>query len=85
MKRVTLYSKPQCVACNATKKKLDKHGVIYTILDAREHVAELKALGHLGAPVVMVHDEDDTLVDHWSGYRPDRTAGLAAMPTPTES
>lgn len=84
MKRIEVYSKPNCVACNATKKKLGKHGVIYDLLDAREHIDTLKALGHMSAPVVVVYDEGDTVVDHWDGYRPERVAGLAATPAPAD-
>ena len=85
MKRITVYSKPSCPQCTATKKKLAKHGVPFEELDAREHVPYLKSLGYRGAPVVMVSEGDDiTPVDHWSGYRPERVAALADTPAPAE-
>lgn len=71
---ITVYSKPACVQCNATYRALDKAGHEYTIVDismdaeARDHVM---SLGYLQAPVVIAGDE------HWSGFRPDRIAGLA--------
>lgn len=66
---ITLYTKPSCLQCIATKKALDKHGLEYELIDistdddAREYVQKL---GYLQAPVVEVGDE------HWSGYRPER-------------
>ncbi|WP_415880990.1 redoxin NrdH [Mycobacterium intracellulare] len=70
---VTLYTKPACVQCNATKKALDKQGIPYETVDisldseARDYVI---ALGYLQAPVVVAGN------DHWSGFRPDRIREL---------
>ena len=72
---VTVYTKPACVQCTATKKALDRAGVDYETVDitmdsdARDYVM---ALGHLQAPVVVTDN------DHWSGFRPDRIKNLAA-------
>lgn len=72
---VTLYTKPACVQCNATKKAFDRAGIDYEAIDvtldedAREYVL---ALGYLQAPVVVA----DT--DQWSGFRPERIRALAA-------
>ena len=71
---ITVYTKPTCVQCTATKKALDKAGLEYTMVDislddeARDYVM---ALGHLQAPVVVAGE------DHWSGFRPDRIRALA--------
>ncbi|HCT14461.1 glutaredoxin-like protein NrdH [Corynebacterium nuruki] len=71
---ITVYTKPACVQCTATKKALDKAGVSYETVDismddeARDYVM---ALGHLQAPVVIAGDS------HWSGFRPDRIKALA--------
>ncbi|AKE40823.1 glutaredoxin-like protein NrdH [Corynebacterium kutscheri] len=73
---ITLYTKPACVQCNATKKALDRAGLDYTSVDisiddeARDYVM---ALGYLQAPVVEVDGE------HWSGFRPERINSLAAQ------
>lgn len=73
---VTVYVKPACVQCNATKRALDKHAIGYECVDlaaddnARDYVM---SLGYLEAPVIVVSDEE-----HWSGYRPDRIGALAA-------
>lgn len=75
MSTVTLYSKPQCPQCTATKKWLNKSGTSYIELDitadtdARDYVM---ALGYLSAPVVVVGAE------HWSGFRPDRLDKLGS-------
>lgn len=70
---VTVYSKPACVQCVATKKALDKADIDYTVIDisqddeARELVL---GLGYKGVPVVVAGD------NHWNGFRPDRLAEL---------
>ncbi|MBY0788138.1 glutaredoxin-like protein NrdH [Corynebacterium parakroppenstedtii] len=72
---VTVYTKPACVQCTATKKALDRAGVDYETVDitmdsdARDYVM---ALGYLQAPVVVAQDE------RWSGFRPDRIKSLVA-------
>ncbi|WP_088295425.1 glutaredoxin-like protein NrdH [Mycobacterium avium] len=65
----TVYTKPACVQCTATKKALDKAGSTYELVDisvdtdARDFVM---SLGYTSAPVVVAGSE------HWSGFRPDR-------------
>lgn len=76
--KVTVYTKPACVQCTATKKALDKAGIDYNLVDitadddARDYVI---ALGHQAAPVVVTGDEN------WSGFRPDRIKALATAET----
>lgn len=72
---ITVYTKPSCVQCRATYRALDSKGLEYRILDLTVDDAAMemvKALGHLQAPVVITED------DHWSGFRPDKIAALAA-------
>lgn len=70
---VTVYSKPLCVQCDATKRALTKAGITYDVVDvtedaaAREHIMQL---GYLQAPVVVAGS------DRWSGFRPDRIKTL---------
>jgi glutaredoxin-like protein NrdH len=55
---------------------LDRQGTPYTVIDlsADPHALDMvKALGHRQAPVVV------TEADHWSGFRPDKIAGLASL------
>lgn len=71
---VTLYTKPSCVQCNASKTHLDSKGVEYNIIDLSENpdaLATVKELGYLQAPVIVTED------DHWSGYRPDKIEEFA--------
>ena len=72
---ITVYTKPSCVQCKATYRALDSKGLEYEILDLSEDEKALemvKSLGYLQAPVVVADDE------HWSGFRPDKIADLAA-------
>lgn len=72
---ITLFTKPACMQCNATKKALDRAGLDYNLVDisidaeAREYVI---GLGYLQAPVVEANGE------HWSGFRPERISSLVA-------
>jgi glutaredoxin-like protein NrdH len=72
---ITVYSKPACVQCEATKRALDKKGLRYDVVDVTEDpeaLALVRELGYLQAPVVVA---DET---HWSGFRPDQITALAA-------
>jgi glutaredoxin-like protein NrdH len=73
---VTVYSKPACPQCSATRRALDKAQVAYEEIDLTQDpdaLAAVIALGHQQAPVVMAG------ADHWSGFQPDRIAALAAL------
>lgn len=70
---ITVYTKPNCVQCNATYRALDNKGITYTTVDLsvdEDALEAVKALGYMQAPVVVTAD------DHWSGFRPDKIAGL---------
>ncbi|MGO1200054.1 MAG: glutaredoxin-like protein NrdH [Dermabacteraceae bacterium] len=70
---VTVYSKPLCVQCDATKRALTKAGIDYDVVDVTEDaegLTKIKALGYVQAPVVITGD------GHWSGFRPDRIKAL---------
>lgn len=73
---IIVYSKPVCVQCNATYRALDSKGLEYTVVDLSQNENALeyvRELGYQQAPVVVVGDED-----HWSGFRPDHIARIAA-------
>jgi len=75
MSDISVYTKPACMQCNATRKALDKAGFHYRIVDVTEDVEAreyVMALGYLQCPVVV------TPAGHWSGFRPDEIAGLTA-------
>ena len=71
---ITVYTKPQCVQCRATKRALAKQGLEYTEVDLtldEEALNTVKALGYQQAPVVFADG------DHWGGFRPDKIKALA--------
>ena len=75
---ITIYSKPNCVQCNATYRALDKQGLPYTVVDLMEDaeaMESVKALGYQQAPVVFADG------DHWAGFRPDKIKAIAAAAT----
>jgi glutaredoxin-like protein NrdH len=74
--RIIIYTKDNCVQCNATKSAMDRQGLTYQLinLDSQpEAIDNLKSLGYRQVPVVMADN------DHWSGFRPDKIASLRAL------
>lgn len=74
---ITVYSKPRCVQCDATKRALNAKGLVeavdYTIIDVMEDAeahARIVALGYRQVPVVVVGET------HWSGFNPDMISKL---------
>jgi glutaredoxin-like protein NrdH len=66
---VVIYTMPDCVQCEATKKYLNKGNVEYSTVDistSREAYKLVSSLGYKQAPVVVAGDM------HWSGFRPDK-------------
>lgn len=90
---ITVYSKPRCPQCDATARLLNKMGAPYTKVDVTEDGVAygfVKNLGYQQVPVVVVRDRHantgddepgDNIVEHWSGFRPDRAkrAATAAL------
>jgi glutaredoxin-like protein NrdH len=65
----TIYTKPNCVQCEATKRYFDNKGVAYTTVDITQDVDALDRLieeGYQAAPVVNAGTE------WWSGFQPDK-------------
>lgn len=76
MERVQVYSKENCVQCNATYRALDKESIDYdvTMLEDNPDVLEqFKTEGYLQAPVVVANGET------WSGFRPDKIRELGRI------
>lgn len=76
MKKTTVYTMPDCVQCNATKKYLDKYNIEFDTVDIStnpEAFELVNSLNYKNAPVV-VHGSA-----HWSGFRPDKIALLATQ------
>ncbi|MBS1673153.1 MAG: glutaredoxin-like protein NrdH [Actinobacteria bacterium] len=74
---LVVYSKPNCVQCNATYRALDAKGIPYRVVDlsedanALEYVKDLDST-YMQAPIVVVDEHD-----HWSGFRPDQIERIA--------
>jgi len=71
---VTVYTKDNCVQCEATKRHLDKIDVAYETVNITNNIGALDkliALGYRSAPVVVTDD------DSWAGYIPEKLDKLA--------
>lgn len=65
----TIYTKPNCVQCNATKKYFDDKGISYTTVDISQDEVSLELIlekGFKAAPVVNAGDQ------WWSGFQPEK-------------
>jgi len=73
---IIIYSKPDCVQCNATYRALDKHGIAYHVVDLTQDaqaLGQVRAMGYQQVPVIVAGD------DHWSGFRPDKITALRQL------
>ncbi len=46
---IIIYSKPDCVQCNATYRALDKHGIAYEVIDLTQDdqaLGQVRAMGY---------------------------------------
>lgn len=79
--QVTMYSKPGCYQCNATKRELEKQGIPFNLIDITQNASGRKvvaALGYQSVPVVVSGN------NHWYGFRPDRIKSLIEVREPTK-
>lgn len=66
---LTIYTKPNCTQCIATKQFLDNRKVEYEMIDVTKDDEALNVVSNLGykqVPVIIYK------TDHWSGFRPDK-------------
>lgn len=71
----TVYVKPACVQCDATKKLMDRLGIQYEVVDItqdQDALDKILSMGFKSAPVVITDN------DAWSGFNPDKVGQLAA-------
>ena len=71
--KTIVYSKPNCVQCNMTKKALNDKGLSYETIDITEDPNALDLIldkGFKAAPVVNAGE------DWWSGFNPDKIDAL---------
>jgi glutaredoxin-like protein NrdH len=70
---VTVYSNPNCTACEQTKRFLTVKGIVFEskmISESPEVFALIEEKGYTAAPVVVVGD------DSWSGFRLEKLSTL---------
>lgn len=64
---ITVYEKPNCTMCEATKRFLDKNKVHYAVADIDEDIRLIaQARGISAAPIVVVDHGDRTVM--WGGF-----------------
>lgn len=70
-KEVTVYSKPSCVQCTATKRWLESRDIEFTEDDAMANLEHIQALLNFRqAPVIRVVDKKTGTVSFWYGHNP---------------
>lgn len=71
---ITVYTLPNCVQCEQTKKYLSKNDITFNVipLDGEDPAPlnMVQGLGYASAPVIIAGDA------HWSGFRPDMLSKL---------
>jgi glutaredoxin-like protein NrdH len=68
--KITVYTTPNCVQCQTTKRQLDKMNLPYNVIDLStdpDSMDLVKSLGYTQAPVVVVTEGDNT--KSWAGFR----------------
>jgi len=71
---ITVYTKPNCVQCEWTKKLMDKLDIEYKAVDVtqdKDAEETVISLGYTALPVVVVD-----MNTHWQGFRMERIKGL---------
>ncbi|WP_144795717.1 glutaredoxin family protein [Microbacterium paludicola] len=71
--KVTVYTKDGCQPCRATMRWLNERAIPFEEKYTGDpaNLAEAKAFGYLGAPVVVFVPAPGESVSHWYGFRPD--------------
>lgn len=76
---ITVFSKPSCVQCDATKRWLKSKDVEFVEDDAVANIDHIQALlGFKQAPVIRVADKKTGTVTFWYGHNPDELGKLIA-------
>lgn len=73
---IKVWTNPNCVQCNQTKKFLDKNDIDYNTFDLSTNKEDLQKFINMGfksAPIV------ETENDIWSGFKIDKLQGLAQL------
>ena len=82
---VEVYSKPSCIQCTQSKKRLEQLGVEYSETDIFENPEAYKfvteTLKFRAAPVIVIRNSEGEVVDSWSGFNPEKIATVAQTVT----
>ena len=73
---VTVYTLPNCVQCNTTKRLMDQLGIEYTTVDLTEHPELVKLFQEknlTAAPIVAFKDQ------LWSGFKYDKIKAITRV------
>jgi glutaredoxin-like protein NrdH len=71
---VTVYTLPNCVQCDSTKRVLTRQEIPFDVVDLSSDskaMETMKSLGFVSAPVVYANGE------YWSGFRLDKLNELS--------
>ena len=71
---ITVFTKPNCMACNFTKKFIQNNEITAEFIDVTKDenaLSYIKDLGYNAMPVVYVDEQT-----HWFGFRPDELEKL---------
>lgn len=71
--KVTIYTTPNCVQCEQTKRMLRRSDVEFDTVDLTqdaEAMEMVKGMGYTSAPVVIAGNH------HWSGFRNEKIKDL---------
>ena len=77
MSNIIVYTLPNCVQCDSTKRFLDKHDIQYNVTNLEEKPEIAKMFiekGYKTAPIVVYIDGKNT--DIWSGFKIDNLKKL---------
>ena len=74
----TSRREPECRQCIMTEKVMEQKGIDYERIVMDDTIAgDLREMGFLSAPVVMVGDHGYT--DAWAGFQPAKINELASL------
>ncbi len=73
---VTIYTLPNCVQCETTKRQFDRHGIEYEVKaleDYPDKAKEFMEQGYKTAPIVVTDNKT------WSGFKYEEIKHLAMI------
>lgn len=69
--KITVYTRPNCGACTASKKWLSRDGAQFEEAAIDDRILSwAKASGITSAPVITITNDRDEIEDMWGGFVP---------------